>query len=152
MTRERTFVMLKPDAVQRGYIGSIVHRFERRGLKIIGMKMIRIDDDLAEQHYAEHIDKPFYPSLKSFITSGPVVPMVLEGDNAIEMVRTMMGATDPQSSAPGTIRGDFAIDLGHNIIHGSDGDESATREISLFFDDEELLAYTQNEDKWIYEG
>ena len=151
MATERTFAMLKPDAVQRGVIGEIITRFECRGLKIIAMKMMRIDPALAERHYAEHIGKGFYPGLVQFITAGPVVPMVLEGKNAISMVRTMMGATDPQKSAPGTIRGDFAIDLGRNIIHGSDGPESAKREIGLFFSDAEMQTYTRAEDSWVNE-
>ena len=149
---ERTFVMVKPDGVQRGLIGEIVSRFEERGLKLVGGKFMRIDDELAREHYAEHVDKPFFEDLSSFITSGPVFAMVWEGQDAIAQVRTMMGETDPAESAPGTIRGDFGLDLGRNVIHGSDTEEgSAEREIGLFFDDEELQSYDRIGETWLYE-
>ena len=149
---ERTFVMVKPDGVQRGLIGEIVSRFEDRGLKLVAGKFMQIDDELAREHYAEHVDKPFFDDLSSFITSGPVFAMVWEGQDAIAQVRTMMGETDPAESAPGTIRGDFGLDLGRNVIHGSDTEEgSAKREIGLFFDDEELHDYDRIDEAWLYE-
>jgi len=149
---ERTFVMVKPDGVQRGLIGEIVSRFEERGLKLVGAKFMQIDDDLAAEHYAEHEDKPFFDDLTDFITSGPVMAMVLEGQDAVAQVRTMMGETDPAESAPGTIRGDFGLDLGRNVIHGSDTEEgSAEREIELFFDDDELTEWERIDETWLYE-
>jgi nucleoside-diphosphate kinase len=149
---ERTFVMVKPDGVQRGLIGDIVSRFEDRGLKLVAGKFMKIDDELAREHYAEHVDKPFFGDLAEFITSGPVFAMVWEGQDAVAQVRTMMGETDPAESAPGTIRGDFGLDLGRNVIHGSDTEEgSAEREIGLFFDDEELLDYERIDEPWLYE-
>ncbi len=149
---ERTFVMVKPDGVQRGLIGEIVSRFEDRGLKLVAGKFMRIDDELAREHYAEHVDKPFFDDLSAFITSGPVFAMVWEGQDAIAQVRTMMGETDPAESAPGTIRGDFGLDLGRNVIHGSDTEEgSAEREIGLFFDDDELQSYERIDETWLYE-
>ena len=149
---ERTFVMVKPDGVQRGLIGDIVSRFEERGLKLVAGKFMQIDDELAREHYAEHVDKPFFDDLSGFITSGPVFAMVWEGQDAIAQVRAMMGETDPAESAPGTIRGDFGLDLGRNVIHGSDTEEgSAEREIGLFFDDEELHDYDRIDEAWLYE-
>jgi len=149
---ERTFVMVKPDGVQRGLIGEIASRFEDRGLKLVAGKLTRIDDELAREHYAEHVDKPFFDDLADFITSGPVFAMVWEGQDAIAQVRTMMGETDPAESAPGTIRGDFGLDLGRNVVHGSDTEEgSAAREIGLFFDDDELLEYDRIDETWLYE-
>ncbi|MFQ3285208.1 MAG: nucleoside-diphosphate kinase [Natronomonas sp.] len=149
---ERTFVMVKPDGVQRGLIGDIVSRFEERGLKLVAGKFMQIDDELAREHYAEHVDKPFFDDLSGFITSGPVFAMVWEGQDAVAQVRTMMGETDPAESAPGTIRGDFGLDLGRNVIHGSDTEEgSAEREIGLFFDDEELHDYDRIDEAWLYE-
>ena len=134
----RTFVMAKPDAVERGLVGEIVARFERRGFVIRGMKLLRVREQQAAEHYVEHVGKPFYPELVSFITSGPVVAMVLEGLGAVAAVRSMMGATNPLDSAPGTIRGDYALDLGRNVVHGSDSPTSAAREIAIFFADSEL--------------
>ncbi len=151
MDKEQTFVMVKPDGVQRGLVGEIVARFERKGLTLRAMKMITIQKALAEQHYAEHKGKGFYDSLISYITSGPVVAMVWEGDNAVEVARTMMGATDPAKSAPGTIRGDFGMFTGRNVIHGSDSPESARREINLFFNDYELQEYDKMGQEWLYE-
>ncbi|MDD3594449.1 MAG: nucleoside-diphosphate kinase [Candidatus Gastranaerophilales bacterium] len=141
MTRikmQRTFVALKPDAVQRGLIGEIIARFEKKGLKIVALKMVHPNLELAEAHYAEHKGKDFYPSLIKFITEGPIVAMVLEGIHAIAEARKMMGATDPQNSAPGTIRADYAQVKESNIVHGSDSEESAQREINLYFKPEEL--------------
>lgn len=150
---ERTFVMAKPDAVQRGLIGEIVSRLEGKGLKLVGGKFMQIDEDLAHEHYGEHEDKPFFDGLVEFITSGPVFAMVWEGDDATRQVRRLMGATDAREAAPGTIRGDLGNDLGHNLIHGSDHeDEGANeREIDLFFDDEELLDWDRDASSWVYE-
>ena len=136
---ERTFVMVKPDGFRRGLVGEILARFERKGFRIVGLKALRISQELAERHYAEHREKPFFPSLVSFITSGPVVAMVLEGPNAVAEVRKMMGATHPKDALPGTIRGDYATTIGENVIHGSATLEDAQREIALFFRPEELL-------------
>ena len=130
---ERTFAMIKPDGVQRGLVGEVISRWEKRGIRIIALKSMRITRELAGQHYAEHRDRPFFADLVDFITSGPVVPMVLEGENVIAVVRTMMGATDPKEAAPGTIRGDLAMSIDQNVIHGSDSPASAAREIGLFF-------------------
>ena len=152
MTTERTFVMAKPDAVHRGLVGEIIHRLERRGLKLVATKMLTIDHDLAAAHYAEHEDKPFFDDLVEFITSGPVFAMVWAGDDAIAQVRSMMGATDPAEAAPGTIRGDYALDLGRNVIHGSDTEPgSAEREIDLFFDADDLVDYDRVDETWLYE-
>lgn len=148
---EKTFVMIKPDGVQRGLVGRIVERFEDRGLKICAMKMMKIPRELAERHYAEHKGKGFYEPLLSYITSGPVVCMVLEGENAVAMVRTMMGKTNPQDAAPGTIRADFSQVTGRNIVHGSDSSESAKREINLFFNDYELQKYEKIDASWVFE-
>ncbi|MCF2242056.1 nucleoside-diphosphate kinase [Halobacterium salinarum] len=150
---ERTFVMVKPDGVQRGLIGDIVTRLETKGLKMVGGKFMRIDEELAHEHYAEHEDKPFFDGLVSFITSGPVLAMVWEGADATRQVRQLMGATDAQDAAPGTIRGDYGNDLWHNLIHGSDHeDEGANeREIALFFDDDELVDCDRDASAWVYE-
>jgi nucleoside-diphosphate kinase len=136
---ERTFVMIKPDAFARGLTGEILARLERRGFMIRGLKLLRVTEELAAQHYAEHIGKPFYPELVEFITSGPAVALVVEGPAAVSTVRTMMGATNPLDSAPGTIRGDFALEIGRNIVHGSDSLDSAAREIDVYFDQPELV-------------
>lgn len=148
---ERTYLMLKPDAVQRGLCGEIISRFERKGLKLIAMKFMLIPKATAERHYGEHKGKKFYDSLISYITSGPVLAMVWEGKNAVSVCRAMMGKTDPQDSAPGTIRGDYGMDLGVNVIHGSDSPESAEREIGIFFKPEELVQYERSVERWIYE-
>lgn len=148
---ERTYLMIKPDAVQRGLCGEIVSRFEKKGLKLIAMKFMRIPKEVAEKHYGEHKGKKFYDKLIAYITSGPVLAMVWEGKNAVSVCRTMMGKTDPQESAPGTIRGDYGMDLGVNIIHGSDSPESAAREIGIFFSPEELVEYDRTADRWTYE-
>ncbi|MCU4799629.1 nucleoside-diphosphate kinase [Halobacteria archaeon HArc-gm2] len=151
--RERTFVMVKPDGVQRGLIGEVVGRLEDRGLKMVGGKFMQIDRDLAEDHYGEHEGKPFFEGLVDFITSGPVFAMVWEGQDAIRQVRRMMGETDPAESALGTIRGDFGLDLGRNVIHGSDHEDEGSneREIDLFFDEDELVDWEQADETWLYE-
>lgn len=148
---ERTYVMVKPDGVQRGLVSEVISRFERRGLKIAGLKMLQIPRGLAENHYGEHQGKPFFEALVGYITSGPVVAMVLEGKNAVAAAREMMGATDPQKAAPGTIRGTFGLDIGRNVVHGSDSADSARREIGLFFKAEELVDYRLENEPWIYE-
>lgn len=147
---ERTFVMLKPDAVQRGLIGEIVSRFEKRGLKIIAMKLLHVSQSLAKEHYAVHQGRPFYEGLIQYITSGPVVAMVLEGPNAIQAARNTMGATNPVAAAPGTIRADLGMEIGRNLVHGSDGPETAAFEIGLWFG-EELASWTRDLDRWILE-
>ena len=148
---EKTFAMVKPDGVQRGLVGKIVQRFEDRGLKICAFKMMKIPKELAERHYAEHVGKGFYEPLLSYITSGPVVCMVLEGENAVACVRAMMGKTNPQDAAPGTIRADFSQVTGRNIVHGSDSSESAKREINLFFNDYEIQKYDKIDEAWLLE-
>ena len=148
---ETTLVLLKPDAVQRGLVGEIVNRLEKTGLKIAGMKLMQVSEDLASQHYGEHVGKPFFEGLVSFITSGPIVAMAVQGNGAVAIVRKTMGATNPAESPPGTVRGDYGIDIGRNLTHGSDSVESAKREVALFFDDSELLAYTRATDLWITE-
>lgn len=146
---ERTLVLLKPDAVQRRLIGRIISRIEEKGLKIVGLKMIRVSRELAEKHYAEHREKPFYPELLSFITSAPVVAMVVEGPKAVETVRKMMGKTNPLEAEPGTIRGDFGLSVTMNLIHGSDSQASAAREIALFFREDEILSYNTADSAWL---
>lgn len=150
MALERTFFMVKPDGVQRGHIGNIVRKVEEKGYRIVAMKMMCIDEEKASTHYGEHIEKPFFGELVSFITSGPVVAMVLEGEGVIEGTRTLMGKTNPANSAPGTIRGDYAVNLSRNVVHGSDSPESAKREISIFFNDQELMDYEKANDSWVY--
>jgi nucleoside-diphosphate kinase len=130
---ERTLILVKPDAFGRNLSGEIIARFERKGLRLAALKQMTMTSELAEQHYAEHAEKPFFGELTSFITSGPLVAMVLEGDRAIEAARQVIGATDPLKAAPGSIRGDFAIEVGQNMVHGSDAPESAAREVALFF-------------------
>ena len=148
---EQTLVIVKPDAVQRGLIGEIMGRFERRGLRLVAMKMMQISAELAERHYAVHKGKPFYPGLIRYITSAPVVVMVLEGNQAIDIVRRTMGKTNPAEAAPGTIRADLALEVGRNLVHGSDGPETAAFEIPLFFSVEEILSYSRDTDRWIFE-
>ncbi len=147
---ERTFVMVKPDGVQRGLVGEIISRLERKGFKIVAMKMLKISKELAQEHYAEHRAKPFFPSLVAYITSAPVVAMVVEGKNAVKVVRKLVGATNPSEAEPGTIRGDFGLDLGRNVVHASDSPASAEREIKLFFREEEILDYGRESDVWVY--
>lgn len=148
---EKTFVMIKPDAVQRGLIGAIISRLEAKGFKPLAMKFMRLPRELAERHYAEHKGKSFFEPLIKYITSGPVLCMVWEGDNIISSLRNMMGATNPQDAPPGTIRGDFGQQTGRNLIHGSDSPESAKREINLFFNDYEILSYDRAVDEWLFE-
>jgi len=148
---ERTLFIVKPDGVQRGLIGEIVSRLERRGLRLIGMKLMQITPELASRHYAVHAGKPFYEGLIKYITSAPVVVMVWEGPNAIELVRATMGATNPVKAAPGTIRADLGLMTGRNLVHGSDGPETAAFEIGLFFKDDELVSYTRSVEPWILE-
>ena len=147
---EQTFVIVKPDAVQRGLIGQIITRFERRGLKIVAIKMIQVDEKLARQHYAVHEGKPFFDGLIQYITSAPVVAMVLEGTGAIALVRNTVGATRPVDAAPGTIRGDFGIEVGRNLVHASDGADTAASEIQLWFGDS-LTSWRRDTDPWIFE-
>lgn len=149
---ERTFVAIKPDGVQRGLVGEVISRFELRGLKLVGLKLLRISPETAERHYGEHKGKPFYQGLVTFITSGPVVAMVWEGKNAIALARNVIGSTNPANASPGSIRGDLTIDIGRNVVHGSDSRESASREIAIFFAPEELLTgWQRNLDSWISE-
>jgi nucleoside-diphosphate kinase len=152
VAEERTFVAIKPDGVERGHIGEIIRRYEQRGLKVVGLKLMVLDKAKAEEHYGEHNGKPFFGGLVSFITSGPIVALCLEGKNAVSIVRTVNGATNPKDAIPGTIRGDLAIDIGRNVVHGSDSPESAQREIKIFFNDNELLKdWKPSLSKWIAE-
>jgi nucleoside-diphosphate kinase len=148
---ERTLVLIKPDAMQRSLAGEVLSRLEQRGLKIVGLRLMQVDDALARRHYAEHEDKPFLESLVAFITSAPVIAAVFEGPNAVSLVRTVMGATDPQQAAPGTVRGDFGLFIQNNLIHGSDSPESAQREIALFFKENDLIAWERDIDRWVWE-
>ena len=148
---ERTLILIKPDALQRGLAGEIISRMERRGLKIVGMKLMQLDDAFARRHYAEHEGKSFLETLISFITSGPLIAAALEGPNAIEVVRKQMGATDPQNADSGTIRGDLALFVQYNLIHGSGSPESAERELGLFFGDGELVSWERNIDPWVFD-
>ena len=149
MSTERTLVLVKPDGVQRGLAGAIISRLEVRGLKIVAMKMMQVSNDLAMRHYGVHQGKPFFDGLVSFITSSPIIAMVLEGPGAVGMVRGTMGSTNPLQAGPGTIRGDLATDIGYNLIHGSDSPETAVQEVALFFTPEEVLTYDRAMDKWI---
>ncbi len=148
---ERTLVIIKPDAVQRGLVGPVLTRFERRGLRFAAMKLIQITPELAARHYAVHQGKPFYDGLIEFITSGPVVVAVIEGPDAIDTVRKTMGATNPAQADPGTIRADFGLEIGRNLVHGSDGPDTAAYEIPLYFSEEDLLSYERAIDAWINE-
>jgi len=152
-TRERTFVMVKPDAFARGLVGEVVSRLEDRGLELVGIKVVQLSREKAEEHYAEHTDKPFFDDLVEFITSGPAVPMVWEGQDATRQVRQMIGATDPLEADAGTIRGDYALDLGRNVVHAADHeDEGANeREIAIHFDEDELVEYEAHDEGWLYE-
>jgi nucleoside-diphosphate kinase len=146
---ERTLVLLKPDTVQRGIAGQVISRLEARGLKIVGMKLMRMDMDIAQRHYAEHVEKPFFKGLSEFMMSRPIVALAIEGKNVVEVVRSTVGATNPQAAAPGTIRGDMAQDIGRNLIHGSDSNEAAAREMAIFFSDDELFDYERESDAWV---
>ena len=148
---ERTFIAVKPDGVQRGLVGTILKKFEEKGYKLVGLKLMQVSQELAQTHYGEHKGKPFFDGLVNFITSGPVVAFVLEGNDVVVTARKMIGATKPSDSAIGTIRGDYGIDIGRNIIHGSDSPESAVREIALWFKPEELTDWTPTITTWIYE-
>ncbi|MBX9669610.1 MAG: nucleoside-diphosphate kinase [Candidatus Obscuribacterales bacterium] len=152
MSVERTFVAIKPDGVERGLIGKVIDRFESRGLKLVGMKLMKLSSAKAEEHYGEHKGKPFFDGLVGFITSGPIVAMVWEGKGAIALARNVIGATNPASANPGSIRGDLAVDIGRNVVHGSDGPDSAKREISIFFSEAELSPeWPRSVDKWVAE-
>ncbi|ANC77682.1 MAG: nucleoside-diphosphate kinase [Bacillota bacterium] len=146
---EKTFLMVKPDGVQRALIGEIVSRFEKKGFQLVGAKLMNISEDLAKEHYGEHKERPFFGELVDFITSGPVFAMVWEGKDVILTARNMMGKTNPSEAAPGSIRGDYAVQVSNNIIHGSDSAESAVREIGLFFKEEELVSYDKAVAVWI---
>ncbi|MFC0559880.1 nucleoside-diphosphate kinase [Halalkalibacter alkalisediminis] len=146
---ERTYLMIKPDGVQRNLIGEIVSRFEKKGFTLVAAKLTILSKETAETHYGEHKERPFFGELVDFITSGPVFAMVWQGGNVISTARTMMGATNPAEAAPGTIRGDFGVQVAMNVIHGSDSPESAAREISIFFNEEELSAYEKTVNKWV---
>lgn len=148
---ERTLVIVKPDGVQRGLIGPILGRLEARGLKLVGLKMMAVPRSLAEEHYAEHEGKGFYEGLLGYITSAPVVVAVFEGNDAIKIVRATVGSTRPAEAAPGTIRGDFALEVGRNLIHASDGPDTARREVGLWFTDAELSSWERATDRWIHE-
>ena len=148
---ERSLIILKPDAVQRGLVSTILGRLEQRGLRFAGLKMMHVTEELARKHYAEHEGKPFFAGLIEYITSGPVVVIVVTGKNVIETVRTMVGATNPVKAAPGTIRGDFGLEIGRNLIHASDSPESGERETSIFFASNELVTMERSVDRWIYE-
>jgi nucleoside-diphosphate kinase len=148
---ERTLVIIKPDGVQRGLVGEIVSRFERRGLKIVGMKLMQISPELAARHYAVHVGKPFYNGLIQYITSSPVVVMAIEGKRAIETVRATMGATNPVQATPGTIRADLGVEIGRNLVHGSDGPDTAKFELELFFGPDEIVTWNRDVERWISE-
>lgn len=149
---QRSLVLLKPDAVQRGLAGDLIGRLEGRGLKIIALKLMTISANLANRHYDAHAGKPFFAGLVDFITSSPVIAMVMAGEDAVSLVRSTMGATDPRDADPGTIRGDLAISIGRNLIHGSDSYEAAKKEIALFFSPDEITDYTRDTDRWITES
>lgn len=146
---ERTLVLIKPDAVQRGLVGTIISRLEGRGLKIVAVKMLQMNEELAKRHYAIHEGKPFFQGLVSFITSTPLIAAILEGPRAVEVVRNTMGQTDPAQAAPGTIRGDLALEIGRNLVHGSDSEENAEHEIALFFSSAEIFGYPRDVEPWI---
>lgn len=148
---EQTLILLKPDAVQRGLVGAIISRFEQRGLRLVGMKFMQVPLDLAERHYAVHQGRPFYEGLIQYITSSPVVAMVWEGKRAIEVVRRTVGATNPADADPGTIRSDYAVEIGRNLVHASDGAETASYEVPLWFDQSELVSWSRETDRWIME-
>ncbi|AFV01308.1 Nucleoside diphosphate kinase [Dehalobacter sp. UNSWDHB] len=148
---ERTFLMLKPDAIQRGLVGEVIGRFEKKGFKLIGLKLIQVDRALAEEHYKEHKGKGFFEPTVQYIMSSPVVAMVWEGKNVVAIAREMMGATNPANANPGSIRGAYAMDISRNVIHGSDSVESAEREISLYFKLAEILSYTKAGEEWLSE-
>jgi nucleoside-diphosphate kinase len=149
---ERTLIIVKPDGVQRGLTGEIIRRFEQRGLRLVGMKFLQVSRTLAEEHYAVHRERPFFPALVEYITSSPVVVMALEGTNAVGAARNTIGATKPNEAAPGSIRGDLALEIGRNLVHGSDSVENAEKEVMLWFKPEELVSWARNTDAWIFEA
>ncbi|KER32252.1 hypothetical protein T265_01682 [Opisthorchis viverrini] len=148
---ERTFIMVKPDGVQRGLVGEVIRRFEQRGYKLVGMKLMHASDELLRKHYEAHVNKPFFAGLSAYMSSGPVVPMVFEGYQVVKNSRKMLGATKPEESEPGSIRGDFCQMVGRNLVHGSDSVESAQKEISLWFTCKELIDYKQTSKPWLHE-
>ena len=148
---DRTLVLIKPDAMQRGLTGEIIARLERRGLRIVAMRLFQMDEPLARRHYAEHEGKPFFPGLIAYITSCPIIAAVFEGTGAVEVVRRTMGVTNPAAAEAGTIRGDLALETGRNLIHGSDSPQSAQREIALFFGEGEIHSYQRDVDRWVFE-
>ena len=148
----KTLALIKPDGVQRGLSGQIISKIEAKGLKIVGVKMIQMDSELAKSHYADHVEKPFFPTLMEFITSGPIIALALEGPNCVQALRNLMGATNPIEATPGSIRGDLGLSVGNNLIHGSDSEESATKELNIFFKENELFTYKRNIDDWIIES
>ena len=148
---EKTYVMVKPDGVQRNLVGEIISRFESKGFKLAALKLMQLDADVAGEHYAEHVGKPFFPGLLEYITSGPVVAMVLQGKGVVDEVRKMVGKTNPREADPGTIRGDFGLEIGRNVIHAADSPASAEREIGIYFKKEEILDYRKDADRWLYE-
>ena len=152
MATERALVLVKPDAMQRGLAGTILQRLEQRGLRLVALKLMQVDTPLARRHYAEHEGKPFFPALVDYITSAPVIAAVFEGDSATAAVRASVGATNPAQAAAGTIRGDFGLEVGRNLVHASDSPESGERETALFFRDEELIAWSRATDRWISEN
>ncbi|MHB8178048.1 MAG: nucleoside-diphosphate kinase [Vulcanimicrobiaceae bacterium] len=151
MTIERTLILAKPDAVSRGLVGELIARLEKRGYLIVAMRLMQLDGERARAHYAEHKDKPFFAGLVNFITSGPIVALCAEGENAIEGVRQLMGATDPLSAAPGTIRADFAQSIGRNLVHGSDSKMSAERELAIFFSENDFVSRRHDMERWLRE-
>ena len=148
----KTLALVKPDGVQRGLSGQIISRIEAKGLKIVGMKMIRMDSELAKSHYSDHVEKPFFSALMAFITSGPIIALALEGPNCVEALRNLMGTTNPIEATPGSIRGDLGLSVGNNLIHGSDSEESAVKELGIFFKKDELFEYKRSIDDWIIES
>jgi nucleoside-diphosphate kinase len=149
VSAERTLVLVKPDGVQRRLVGELISRFERRGLHLVALKLLRMDRALAERHYAEHVGKPFFAGLVDFITSAPVVAMVWAGDDAVAQVRSMMGATNPSAAAPGSIRGDLAVTIGNNVVHGSDSPGRGAEEVALFFQPDELIEWSAVDSTWV---
>jgi len=149
---DRTLILVKPDAMQRGLAGEIIARLERRGLKIVGMKLLHMDQALARKHYAIHEGKPFFKPLVDYITSSPIIAAVLEGTKAVDVTRNTMGATNPVEAGMGTIRGDFGLEIGRNLVHGSDSPENAAKEIALFFSPQEMVSYERDVDRWIIES
>ena len=148
----KTLALIKPDGVQRGLSGQIISRIEAKGLKIVGMKMIRMDSELAKSHYSDHVEKPFFPALMAFITSGPIIALALEGPNCVQALRNLMGTTNPIEATPGSIRGVLGLSVGNNLIHGSDSEESAVKELGIFFKKDELFEYKRSIDDWIIES